>query len=269
MALIPENNKLHHILNSKQIVESPRSYLGISQIGNKCHRKLQLYHYWAYNTVIDARTKRLFNFGKMMEYVMIADIQSVGYKVITSQLDNVSASGHVRMHLDFVIEKDGVKYILECKTHNDKSFNDVKKKGVKESQPGYYWQIQGYMGYFKIYKALYLGYNKNNSEYYTEEIDFDQEVFSDIKRKEMEILMAEVLLPRIGTNTRTWFECKMCDARYVCFGDKDVNRNCRTCTNVDVLPNGVWQCNLNNKNLSKEEQLEGCSEYKTSVFFKV
>jgi hypothetical protein len=267
MALIPRNDPLEHAINHTVIKQSPRPYLGLSQIGTTCHRYLQYYHYWAFDSSFTNRIQRLFNAGHNAEEFMIADLATHGFVVHGEQEEIIGTAGHWKGHIDGKVTKDGPTGLVEFKTHNDKSFKNVKKCGVKKSKITHYGQMQSYMGYKGLTWGLYMAYNKNDSEYYIEFIDFDEEYFAESKRKEMEIIASEVLLPRIGNNSITWFECKMCDARQECFGKVPVKENCRTCEFVDVLDEGKWHCNKKNLGLNTKAQ-GGCDQYKVATMFK-
>lgn len=257
------------ILNEKLIAEGLRDYLGLSTIGTKCHRALQYQHYWAYETEISTRIKRLFAVGHDAEHIMIADLAKLGIIVRDQQKEIIGAAGHWKGHIDgqaFTI-KDG-DFLVELKTHNDKSFKELVKLKVKLSKPTHYGQMQSYMGYLGLCKGLYMALNKNDSTYYFEWVEFDEAYFKESMRKEMEVILADTLLPRIGTGTSTWFECKFCDAKDVCFGKSEPLVNCRTCAHVDVLGCGVWECTKFKKNLSSDEQREGCAEHEYALMFK-
>jgi ribosomal protein S27E len=119
-----------------------------------------------------------------------------------------------------------------------------------------------------------LQQKKNDSTYYFEWVPFDAEHAADLKRKQVEVIASDVLLPRIGNNSAQWFECKWCDARHVCFGKKEPRLTCRTCTHVDILPDGVWQCGFEwpggkeHPSLSVEEQESACDKYELGEMFK-
>src|SRR5690606_25468238 len=51
--------------------------------------------------------------------------------------------------------------LTEWKTHNDKSFADLKKRGVRESKPEHYVQMCTYMRKMGLAVALYGAVNKN------------------------------------------------------------------------------------------------------------
>lgn len=275
MALVPKKDDVEYRLNHLVVKNLPRDYLGLSQIGNKCHRFLQYYHYWAFESEIDNRISRLFGFGHMMEQQMINDLADIEIFVSGEQKEVVGAGGHWKGHCDGeAISASDIdqKFLVEFKTHNDKNFKALKKDGVRKAYPGHYGQCMSYMGYLELPFCFYLAYNKNDSEYYYEIIYFDEEAFSEYKRKEVEIITSDALLPRIGNNTASWFECKMCDARSTCFGRTAIPITCRTCKNVDVLDEGNWACTIKadfiNPILSSEEQRAACDEYQLGDMFK-
>ena len=251
-------------LNDEEIVQDVRPYLGLSMIGNKCSRYLQYYHYMTFKSEYSARIQRLFDVGHAAEKLMIADLAKVGIEVTGRQTEIIGFAGHWKGHID---GKGNKIFLVEFKTHNEKWFKDLLKKKVKESKPGHYDQMQSYMGYLDLSRCLYMALNKNDSTYYFEWIEFDKERFHELMRKEEDIIMTSVLLPRIGNNNRAWFECKMCDAKEVCFEDSIINKNCRSCQNVDVEDAGRWRCSYFGKTLDTREQKIACDNYTLAEMF--
>tara|TARA_R110000744_G_C19371578_1_gene562717 strand:- start:19491 stop:20327 length:837 start_codon:yes stop_codon:yes gene_type:complete len=278
MALIPKRDDAKFILNDKMSeLELPRPYLGMSGIGQKCHRKLQYDHYWCYKIAHSARIKRLFQVGHDAEPKLVAEIEQLGYTFHSDQLEVTGTGGHWKGHIDGVFVKlqelphrdfSSHEYLAEFKTHNDKSFKDLKKLGVKKSKPLHFDQCTSYSGYLNLEQSKYVAYNKNDSEIYVEDIPFDKERFKELKSKEAEVIMAEVLLPKIGNGTSNWFECKMCDARATCHKGKLPPVTCRTCRWVDVLPDGIWACSKTLSALTVDEQKEACGDYLLGDMFK-
>ena len=276
MAKIPQSDPLD-TLNDKLELSQPRDYLGLSQVGHPCHRFLQYYHYWAFDEHHSAQLRRLFQVGHDAEDGMIEDLKKVGIIATDRQETITGVGGHWKGHTDgkgIDVEDPTDEFLIEFKTHNDKSFKEVKKLKVLKSKPVHYDQMQAYMGYLGHERGLYMALNKNTSQYYFEWIEFDEERFDDIKRKQAEIIMSDVLLPRVGNDSPTWFECKMCSASQECFGRREVKDNCRTCQYVDVLPDGEWACGfawkdkLLNVKLSTADQRVGCTQYKLGDMFK-
>lgn len=270
MALIPKREDAKYELNDKMSEpELPRPYLGLSSIGTKCHRKLQYDHYWAYTKSHSARIQRLFQVGHDAEPKLVMEMEKLGLTFHSDQYQVVGFGGHWKGHIDGVLENEEREHLAEFKTHNDKSFKDLKKKKLKLSKPGHFDQMTSYMGYTELKTGKYIAYNKNDSEIYVQDVPFDNEHFKELQRKESEIVMAEELLPKIGNGTSNWFECKLCDARNTCHKGKEIPVTCRSCQNVDVLPNGIWSCGITMCALDIVEQKAACEKYSLSVMFDV
>ena len=151
MALIPKRNDEKFILNDKMSeLELPRQYLGLSGVGHPCHRKLQYDHYWGYMISHSARIERLFQVGHDAEPKLVAEMNKLGYNFHSDQLEIIGTGGHWKGHIDGIfveqkelIDKDfsSYEYLAEFKTHNDKSFKDVKKSKVKKGKPMHYDQM--------------------------------------------------------------------------------------------------------------------------------
>lgn len=270
MALIPQNDKIKFTLNKKETVDDLRPYLGFSMIGENCHRYLQHYHYWTFHAIVSSRLRRLFDFGHLMEPQMIESLAGVGIHVKGEQKSMTGTGGHWKGHCDGVAIEESTpeqEFLAEFKTHNDRNFKSLKKLGVEKGFPKHKHQMNSYMGYLKLPFAFYLGYNKNDSEYHYETIQFDIELFNEDRRKEAEVIMSDVLLPRVGNDSATWHECKLCSAKHVCFGKTPIVKTCRSCQHVDTLEDGVWFCSHHDRALTVEDQREACDTYKLDVMF--
>lgn len=267
-----EQYRINYLLNEETTEELPRPYMGLSQIGDSCHRALQYHHYWGYKITLSNRVKRLFNVGHRQEQIIIDELAKIGIFITDQQEEMVGTAGHWKGHCDGIaiaeidIEK---KFLVEFKTHNQKNFDLVKKKGVRDFSSKHYGQCTAYMGYLGLPYCLYVAYNKNTSELWTEIIMFSDIDFQELKRKEMEVIASDSLLPRIGNGSPAWFECKFCDARKVCFGKEKPPVTCRTCSAVDILPDGIWFCTFHNMQLNKEQQAEACEQYCLADMFEV
>ena len=259
---------LEEKLNFDSTVDFPRGYMGLSSIGGKCRREMQYTHYWAYKKIIPKQLKRIFDTGHMSEIFMSNDLRSEGFHIESAQSEVIGFAGHWKGHDDGQASINSVKILLEYKTHNDKSFKDLVKNGVKKSKPGHRHQVNSYMGYNNLELCLYMAYNKNDSHYCLRWLHFCEDTFAEDRRTEREIILATDILPRIGNNSRSWYECKMCDASKVCFGDKPIERSCRSCDKVDVEEDGVWSCGLTELKLGEDEQKLACKEYALAPMFR-
>lgn len=281
MVAIPDfQNTTKHKIECVDITnEKPRSYLGMSSIGDECERKLWLSFHWAAKKTHSQRINRIFNTGHIAEGFIIEDLKRIGVdcfyrfgdkKVeMTGAIDEkqegfVDVAGHFRGHCDGRVlgipEAPKTEHLLEMKTHNDKSFKEVAKKGVKEAKPMHYAQMQVYMHYAGLKRALYVAYNKNDSDYYFERVYYDKGEAEDLIRKASGIIMSEEI-PACKFS-KTWFACRWCEYKDICHGEDRAERNCRTCNKSDIFNNGKWECSKTGKEISYEEQLAGCRYHK-------
>ena len=78
--------------------------------------------------------------------------------------------------------------LLEVKSANDKRFRELQKErdygGWSET---YRWQIHCYMGAMSLTHALVVVVNKNNSEIYSEIIEFDPSIWEKAQEKARKI----------------------------------------------------------------------------------
>ena len=281
MAQIPIKDELIWALEHPAIEEMPRDYLGMSMIGEPCDRYLQYYFRWADTIRIDRRIRRLFDFGHIAEAQMTKELERVGCVINGQQKEYIGFGGHWKGHIDGDImlvpgKGDTDIFLLEFKTHNHKFFKILKKKGVQVGFPKHYDQCQRYLAEDLLLSgAMYIGYNKDDSDFYIEFIDHDPARQKELKLKEQHILVEPTLFPRIGTGQATWHECKMCNMNKVCYGKKGIKKTCRSCKYVDIDVGGAFICTntridgIDRMQLGVDKQEKGCEAYELDeVFFK-
>lgn len=262
MAIIPNKNKLKDLLESGLVDNEHRPHLGYSELGHPCHRKLWYSFHWAYKDYINQRVQRIFNRGDAEEEIVVKDLERAGLYVFDRQLELHDDTGHILGHIDGLVSGvpgSDLIHLLEVKTMNRARFLAYVKKGLKETNPGYYVQYNMYLGKLGLTKCLYIVTNKDNEERDYRVLEFDKQCYEDHKRIGFEIIAASEPARKVGK--RTWHVCKMCDASTVCHDGIRPQKNCRTCENVSILQDGFWQCDKTEKRLSVEEQRKGCDSY--------
>ena len=230
--------------NEKQ---EPRNYLGASRLGVSCSRALQFEYT---NTPKDenqnftGKTLRIFQAGHVFEELAIKWLRQAGFDLITEKKDGFqfgfsALNGKIKGHVDGVII-DAPKelksdlnltfpMLWECKSLNNKSFNDTVKKGLAISKPIYAAQIAIYQAYMESSidgisqnPTLFTAINKDTAELYFELIKFDQALAQKLSDKAVRIItsvQAGELLPRISSDS-SYFECKFCPWQERCFNLK-------------------------------------------------
>jgi len=248
-----------------------RSHLGASMIGRACAREIWYGFRWSKKPRHQARTLRLFNRGHLEEARFIAALLSIGVQVVQqdangNQFRISDAGGHFGGSGDGVAlgipdVPAGTWCLLEFKTHGDKSFQKLKKEGVKIAKPEHYTQMQVYMRKMQLTVALYGAVNKNDDEYHFEIIVIDPLHADQFLDRGRQIVRLHKAPERINESPG-WYECKFCDYKPICHGGEPPERNCRTCHHVRCDDtNGSWVCGQTGEVRDKEAQLAGCDDY--------
>lgn len=251
--------------------EPPRAYLGASQLGAECERATWYGYRWVKPSSFGGRMLRLFETGHLAEIRFAGDLEAVGINVNTidpntgEQFRAVALEQHFSGSMDGIAtgidEKDpDKKYILEFKTHNEKSFNLLVKVGVENSKWQHYVQMQVYMGLFDIHQALYLAVNKNNDELYSEIVEFNREKFNLFMEKAKRIIVTSEPPAKLN-NSPSFFKCKMCDYKDICHNGSSAAVNCRTCVHSGPAKGGMWKCRKYNRVLDVDMQAKGCPDH--------
>lgn len=248
--------------------EPKRVYLGISYAGERCDRRIWLTFRWAKTERLDGRILRLLDRGHREEAVVVRLLRSVGVKVTETgrRQREVTLSPWVKGHCDGIIvsglkESPCNEHVLEMKTANDKAFQDLAKRGMKDAKPVHWAQTQLYMLGTGIGRTFYWCVDKNNDEVYTERTKLDRP-FAEKARDRVVGLSTESRLPAPLSNLPTWFECKMCPFWGICHNHEAVERSCRTCEHGTFNPDGTFTCSRDGRELSPRMQQKACRDYR-------
>jgi hypothetical protein len=268
MAKLPPLLAIESKIEGCSYPNEQRPYLGMSQLGHSCARYLWYSFRWAYIEMLTAKQKRIFARGHLEEAQVVEDLVRAGCSVTGQQTSFVGFAGHIKGHCDGIVhdlpDAPVTPHLLEIKTMNDASFKKCRKDGVKKSYPVYYGQLQLYMHYLELTRALFVATNKNSQERYYERVHLVQEDADLLLSKGEDIICNEVPPRKIGDVT--WFECKYCAAASVCHRGEAPHKSCRTCRNVNILDGGRWHCSLHDEELTNAKQSDGCEDYTLSPF---
>jgi len=208
--------------------EPRRKYVGMSEIGGACSRKIWLKFRGVSGGRIPGQTIMLFSLGDRIEEEVIKWLEKAKYRISDRQLTFSGHNGFFRGHCDGIIHRvSSHPHILEIKSANDKSFKAFKKYGVREKSEQYYAQMQCYMGYSKKVRALFVVMNKNNSEIYTERIKFDRNYFQELDKKALEIIQSISIPPKTENSL-----CFFCEFKIQCESEEFMTyiNHCPTCS---------------------------------------
>lgn len=244
--------------------DKERGYLGASEIGHPC----DMYLWLKFHRLIDreefdpmevdcenpeemkseaskARMRRLFQRGHDEELRFEGYLHDIGAKFHKGSLDQQGfKDGFFAGHGDGDIWLSGEDALVEYKTHNKKSFNTLKRGELAKSHPKHYAQSQSYMKYFKRSQAIYLAVCKDDDRLFCDVIQFDPTFADTISNRAEYISMSDKPLQRIGTKP-TFYLCKMCPGKNVCWGFQAPRVECRNCTSATKhQEQGTFGCEL-------------------------
>ena len=232
MAQIPHENAIAAEMYEAACRErgEARDYLGMSGIGDPCARKLWL-SFRGYDPLpLDGRAAMIFDLGSRVEEAVLHWLEAAGYRIEGQQQDFSAHEGFFRGHCDGIIY--GVTeraHILEIKSANDKKFQAFKAKGIAAVSPTYYAQVQCYMGFSGLERALWVVMNKNTCEIYTERCHFSRDDFEALRKKALDIICA------LDMPAKTEGMCEWCEQRSWCNGTgMQTRKTCGTCTFLDM-----------------------------------
>jgi len=249
----------------------PRSHLGASSIGISCERRLWYAFRWVAREEFPARILRLFARGHAEENTFNAELRGAGVQVLDvdpatgRQFTFNAAGGHFGGSMDGVAlgipDAPKTWHVLEYKTHSAKSFKELAKKGVKDSKPQHWAQMQAYMHMASLERALYLAANKDDDDLYAERIRYDKAFAESLMEKAERIVFASEPPPKISEDA-SWFECRFCPMAGVCHGESIAAVSCRTCLHA-TPENGDarWSCAKWKSDIPTKAQIDGCEKH--------
>lgn len=256
--------------------EAPRGHLGMSSIGGPCDRLLWLKFRWSLPDTPSPRLLRVFKTGNLLEMAMIDWLRTVpGVELHTLGKDGKQIGfqffgGHFAGSLDGVIkgvpEAPKTWHVWECKTANTKRFADLVKTGIKAWAPEYWAQAQCYMGAIKMDRAIFTVINKDDSQIYTERLEFDPMTWDALQARALQILEATEPPAPAWKSPDDWqVKMKVTEsARGVYFGRELPEPNCRNCRFSAPVLEGEgarWACPKLQKLLTLTEQRNGCDQH--------
>ena len=227
------NPYVNHALELKNKDEPIRGYIGGSNIGTACTRKLQ-YHLEGQprdeNNPLKGNTLRIFQAGHTYEEMLTLWLRNGGFDLRTHdrkgrQFSFETAEGNIKGHVDGIVAGGplGIKYpmLWECKSANDKNFKSFQRKGVARHNVLYHSQIVVYQYYMNLmeHPALFSVVNKNTQELYHELVPFDSKLAQECIDKAVLVIKATKVkerLPRIAFE-RDHFSCRFCDFQTHCW----------------------------------------------------
>lgn len=249
----------------KSLKEGPRTHLGISEIGKPCVRAIYYSFRWMKFEDFNGRMLRLFKRGHREEERYVSILEGIGCKVERfdengKQFRISSVMGHYGGSCDGKAITPWVpnKFLLEFKTHNEKSFAKYLKDGVHKTKPQHIDQMNGYGYHMGLEYAIYFPENKNDDDIKPSVIKLDHTRGAQLERRAEEIITAKEPPARISDNP-SFFDCRYCVHKGIChFGETPI-KNCRSCRLATPIEGANWHCSRYNSIIPKEFIPNGCN----------
>lgn len=255
----------------QQADDGLRLHLGASLIGHPCLRYLWHTFRWARVADFDGRTLRLFDRGQREEAVIVAELRGIGAEVSDAQPDGSQwrvsfCGGHGGGSMDGIARalpggSPTNWEVLECKTHNAKSFKELAEKGVEKAKRQHWAQMQIYMALTGMTRANYIAVCKDDDQIYHERVHADVAAGKALLERAESVIFAAEPPPGISADP-AWYQCKMCSYHALCHGDTAPLPTCRSCCHATPERAGHWQCERHNKALTTDEQKHGCDAHR-------
>lgn len=251
--------------------------LGISTLGQECERKLWYEFRWvAPAERHDGQRRRLFDTGHREEARVVEDLRSIGCGVepvdpeTGEQFEFTAPHGHVVGKLDGIVENapeaPGERLVLEIKTHNEKSFDRLREKGVEKAKPEHFGQCQLGASMAELSGALYVAVHKDTDDIYSELVPLNRKKADALLEKGERIAFSQTVPDRVKNANVEFFPCGWCRHQQLCFYSTSYapvvpERNCRTCLHSTPERDGSWGCDKHRWVLDKERQETGCESH--------
>lgn len=259
----------------EQADDGLRPHLGASIVGHPCQRYLWASFRWVAKATFEGRVLRLFDRGQREEAVIVRELRGIGAEVSECQADGSqwrveSFGGHFGGSLDGVARNlpGGSKEkweLLEFKTHNKQSFKDLCAKGVKESKPQHFSQMQTYLKLTGMERANYLAVCKDDDQLYYERIHADHAEGERCLERARQVIFSDEPPLRIS-NDPSWYQCQGCTFYSWCHVTQAPLANCRTCAHSTPMQDGGWHCERMDESpaplIPLKLQRVGCSEHR-------
>lgn len=252
-------------LEEKQKLEDPRNYLGMSQIGDECWRKL----FYSFRNVqkrdISASGIRAIEDGYQQENIMAERLRMLSYvELHTVDPQNTSEQigfsmllDHFKGHCDGMIK--GIKqapqtwHVWENKAVNEKKYtNLLKLKEENEKTALHKWDIiyhdqaQMYMHCSNIDRH-YLNVETPGGRQYTScRTDYNKSRAGGIKTKAKVIIFDNDNIPERLSSKREFYKCKWCEYSGICHDGDIPLVHCKTCRYSEPVKNGERHCHYKN-----------------------
>jgi hypothetical protein len=247
------------------------------KLGADCVASLWFKFRWVCKgSPVPGNVARLFQRGHAEENYIAKWLEATGWTVSTIDPNHKHPKfpqyrvklfgGHLSGYLDGKVSHPqftaDIKWLLECKTMNDKNFKAlVSKRSVKAVQYEHYVQMCIYMKEHELPFCLYFAINKNDDKIYVEIVPRDDDVALAKLQTAHTVIFSKARPARIAESP-AFFGCKFCDFVEICHNKAPLDINCRSCQYCEAAEGGSFNCTQWNAPIPDEAALlKGCGKH--------
>ena len=250
--------KLDAILEAESARRPARQYMGMSQIGDECWRKLFYSFRHAAKRSISASGIRAIEDGFTQEDIMALRLRKIpGVELIThpngSQIEFKGHDGHFSGHADGMVrgleESPENWHVWEHKSVNEAKFKTLaklkeagEKKALEAWDPVYYAQALCYMHYSEVHKHFLTVSTPGGRDYMSIRTDYKKGAAKNVIDKAKQIIFDNWIAPVGLSDKKEFYKCKWCEYSGICHDGDIPDLNCHTCRYRDPVEGGKFYC---------------------------
>lgn len=292
----PTLDAMDDIILAEKKKEKKRKYLGASQIGHPCWRKLfysfryadekeisrasDVDDYWRELNRIkaaeDGHYQELLiieNLRKIPGIELYNDDGTVDENGKPNQIGFSMLLGHFKGHADGVIlsilQAPKTWHVFEVKCKLEKFFNQLEKlkaeKGEKEAlaewSEEYFGQAMILMHALQMERHYLVCGLPGGRKHTSVRTNYNKKIAEAIIEKARVIIFDNWNLPARLSNKREYFQCGFCEYKELCHDQKFALVHCKTCRYMEPVKDGQFHCHKKETLITDELLFQGCDDH--------
>jgi len=233
--------------------QEPRFYMGASMMGHECDRKVWL-DYRGFKGESSNPYKKDDHPGRVFAIFQAGhDIEEMLIKALGDIVEDEQVPVSlppIKGHADGVLRIDGKRELLEIKSANKRRFKLFKEKGVEETEPKYFVQMQVYMHLLLLHQGRFLVMCKDDSEIHVETVAYNRAKAQ--RAIERGMALAHSGEPDKIDSSGSHPLCTFCEYRRYCHASIELRVAKKACLNCAHLSRG--HCVLHKKDIEHPER---------------
>lgn len=272
----PTLEAMNKQLEYEQTLEQSRHYLGASEIGDECYRKLFYSFRGVAKRIISISGIKAIQDGYQQEETTIKRLRALKNIELHNDDGNGNQLGfelllsHFRGHVDGIIkgllQSPKTYHIFEHKAINEKRFNELNKSIQEKGEKGalrnfdiiYFSQAQIYMHAFQLERHYLVASLPGGRGHTSCRTDYDKKYAEGIIEKAKIIIFDNWTIPARLSDKREFYKCKFCAFQKVCHDGDFPLVNCKTCRYSEPINGGIRKCLKKEIDITDDFLMKGC-----------